>query len=275
MLNDIQPIVKAYVMMRSTGLDADFAFNELQTHISGLDNDRRALLIEQLRQWESDQGIVNTLPNLGDDAEEDTDQTIPVKPDRPIKPLKAIKPIKAIKPLATAAANTCPKCGRDNETDAVFCAQCGTFISKERGQFETNTFDDQPGGVADPGYFSDQSYLVMVVKGLKQGYKLRPQNYEHDLMVGRSSGGTIAPDIDLAQHRGDELGVSRMHLSIAYDPHHHTLTITDLDSSNGTFVNDQRLHPREVRVLRHGDELRLAKLMLVVYFQHPQNAAND
>ncbi|PJF25755.1 MAG: hypothetical protein CUN53_11175 [Phototrophicales bacterium] len=62
-----------------------------------------------------------------------------------------------------------------------------------------------------------------------------------------------------------------MHLSLSYDPTNDTLSVTDLRSSNGSFVNNQRLHSHEVRVLRTGDELRLGKLVLGVVFQHPQS----
>jgi pSer/pThr/pTyr-binding forkhead associated (FHA) protein len=48
-----------------------------------------------------------------------------------------------------------------------------------------------------------------------------------------------------------------------------TVVIVDLDSVNHTYINGQRLHPKEVRVLRDGDELRLGKLSIKVTFKHP------
>jgi pSer/pThr/pTyr-binding forkhead associated (FHA) protein len=39
-----------------------------------------------------------------------------------------------------------------------------------------------------------------------------------------------------------------------------------MNSANGTFVNGQRLHPQEVRVLRHGDELRLGRMVFQTLF---------
>ena len=44
--------------------------------------------------------------------------------------------------------------------------------------------------------------------------------------------------------------------------------VTDMRSANGTHVNGQRLGPGEVRVLRHGDRLRLGKLEMAVTILH-------
>ena len=47
--------------------------------------------------------------------------------------------------------------------------------------------------------------------------------------------------------------------------------VSDLGSANGSFINGQRLLAKEIRVLRHGDELRLGKLVMTVSFRHPAN----
>ncbi|NJL93362.1 MAG: FHA domain-containing protein [Anaerolineae bacterium] len=46
-----------------------------------------------------------------------------------------------------------------------------------------------------------------------------------------------------------------------------TLTLVDNNSVNYTFINGERVHPHERRVVRDGDELRLGKLTLRVSFQ--------
>jgi pSer/pThr/pTyr-binding forkhead associated (FHA) protein len=101
-------------------------------------------------------------------------------------------------------------------------------------------------------------------------YRLRPQEKQHEIIVGRGSGGTLKPDVDLSPYGATELGVSRLHLSIRYNERYRTLSAADMGSSNGTTINGQRLHPDEKRVLRHGDEVRLGKLTLIVYFYRPK-----
>jgi pSer/pThr/pTyr-binding forkhead associated (FHA) protein len=59
------------------------------------------------------------------------------------------------------------------------------------------------------------------------------------------------------------LGVSRQHAAIRYTDS--TFTIEDLKSSNGTWVNENRLEPNQPRVLRNGDVIRLGQLIIFVY----------
>jgi pSer/pThr/pTyr-binding forkhead associated (FHA) protein len=61
-----------------------------------------------------------------------------------------------------------------------------------------------------------------------------------------------------------EKGVSRIHATI--ERSEDTLTITDLGSSNGTYLNGQRLIANQPRVLRDGDEIKFGKLVTHIYF---------
>lgn len=54
--------------------------------------------------------------------------------------------------------------------------------------------------------------------------------------------------------------VSRTHAELAWNGT--GFTLRDLDSANGTYVNDQRL-PATARLLRDGDELRFSKTIMV------------
>jgi pSer/pThr/pTyr-binding forkhead associated (FHA) protein len=58
-----------------------------------------------------------------------------------------------------------------------------------------------------------------------------------------------------------------LHLHVSYDARSHTICISDLGSANGTYINGQRLHPHEVRVLRDHDEMRLGKLVMLASFR--------
>jgi pSer/pThr/pTyr-binding forkhead associated (FHA) protein len=60
--------------------------------------------------------------------------------------------------------------------------------------------------------------------------------------------------------------VSRMHAGLRRQGD--TLVLTDLGSLNYTFINGQRVHPHEVRILRNGDELRIGQLKMRVYFRN-------
>lgn len=85
-------------------------------------------------------------------------------------------------------------------------------------------------------------------------------------VIGRESSTTLEADvIDLSPYGAREKGVSRLHAALHRSPR--TLAIEDMESSNGTWVNGQRLMPHEPHVLHDGDEIQLAGLVMHVAFQ--------
>src|SRR5688572_30548658 len=70
--------------------------------------------------------------------------------------------------------------------------------------------------------------------------------------------------LSLLPFGADRSGVSRKHAILRHEDHY--LTIEDLESTNGTRLNGQRLVPGDKRLLRHGDEILLGGLSLIVTF---------
>lgn len=60
----------------------------------------------------------------------------------------------------------------------------------------------------------------------------------------------------------DDSSVSRMHARFALD-REGKMTVRDLNSSNGTWLNGERLQPNESRVLQQGDHVRLGQMEFV------------
>src|SRR5437879_5553793 len=56
----------------------------------------------------------------------------------------------------------------------------------------------------------------------------------------------------------DHSQVSRLHATMEWD--HEQVVITDLGSTNGTFVNGERLAPNQQRRLRAGDKINVAQV---------------
>ncbi len=91
----------------------------------------------------------------------------------------------------------------------------------------------------------------------------------HGLTLGRHDPTEhLSVDVNLISFGGYRMGVSRRHMRIN-PPHQNTITIQDLGSSNGTYLNGQRLRFEERYGLCHGDELKLGDLTIYVYFVHP------
>jgi pSer/pThr/pTyr-binding forkhead associated (FHA) protein len=81
-------------------------------------------------------------------------------------------------------------------------------------------------------------------------------------IIGRSDAQSVyPPDIDLAPLQGRDRGVSRRHAALV--TYGGELHILDLDSVNGTFVNNKRLLPESPYALRHGDRILLGDFELL------------
>jgi FHA domain len=65
-----------------------------------------------------------------------------------------------------------------------------------------------------------------------------------------------APNVDVVIH---SRFVSKLHAHIAF-PEGETLTVTDLDSQNGTFINGERLTPRSRTAIANGDILSFGEV---------------
>jgi pSer/pThr/pTyr-binding forkhead associated (FHA) protein len=84
-----------------------------------------------------------------------------------------------------------------------------------------------------------------------------------EVLIGRQdpvSG--IFPDVDLTPHEGEEGGVSRKHARLTVEGDR--LFIEDLDSTNFTFVNKQKLAPGTRHPLNDGDEIRCGRVALIL-----------
>jgi len=82
-----------------------------------------------------------------------------------------------------------------------------------------------------------------------------------EILIGRSDPvRDIYPDVDLALYGGEQAGVSRLHLRMVYRPE--GVQIEDLNSTNFTYLNGQRLQPGQWYPLQPGDILRLGRLTL-------------
>jgi serine/threonine protein kinase len=83
-------------------------------------------------------------------------------------------------------------------------------------------------------------------------------------ILGRLDG-AFQPDIDFGAREGAKFGVSRLHAEIEIKDDGR-VEISDLDSTNGTWVNGQQISPEESMRLNHGDMIRVGTVNLQVTF---------
>ncbi len=112
--------------------------------------------------------------------------------------------------------------------------------------------------------FRQQNELVLMAKGYSDKLILRVNN---KLILGRKADADEidGADVDLNVFDAYARGVSKQHAVIEFDGR--VLTIRDLDSRNGTFINMQAVAPNSHRVLRDNDVIHLGNLELLVHFQ--------
>ena len=90
-------------------------------------------------------------------------------------------------------------------------------------------------------------------------------NSQDEFLIGRKMEESPEPFCDLTNLGGYLLGLSRRHAkvrrtAIGYE-------IIDLSSTNGTWLNDQRLIPHKPYPLTSGSQLRLGRMRFVILFR--------
>ncbi|MBZ0280503.1 MAG: FHA domain-containing protein [Anaerolineae bacterium] len=86
------------------------------------------------------------------------------------------------------------------------------------------------------------------------------------IVMGRLDADTTEDvSLDLTPYEAHAKGVSRLHAVLHRTEG--TISIEDMESANGTFVNGRRLIPHQPHLLRDGDEIVLGTLSLRVAFQ--------
>lgn len=118
----------------------------------------------------------------------------------------------------------------------------------------------EPGTTA----LKNQRELLLVVRGLVERLEIEE---EKPLTLGRVDVRVkkVRPDVDLTPYGALERGVSRQHVRLHIDKDH--LYVTDLDSTNGTFLGGKRLEANVATQLRKGDELLIGRLPIQILFR--------
>jgi hypothetical protein len=93
------------------------------------------------------------------------------------------------------------------------------------------------------------------------GAEITLSSGKSEILLGRTDPvRNIYPDVDLTLHGGELNGVSRMHARLEMQGNE--ITIEDLNSTNYTFLNRQKLEPGQRYPIQSGDEIRLGLLRM-------------
>jgi hypothetical protein len=102
---------------------------------------------------------------------------------------------------------------------------------------------------------------LVVMRGQKIGMEF--PIYAEDNFIGRSDEKPV--DIDLEdQEPPDRVWCSRQHALLHYDEANGKITLEDLNSSNGTWVNRDRVYPGQPRQLFVNDRIQIGTVHLAL-----------
>jgi ribosomal protein L32 len=194
----------------------------------------------------------------------------------------AAKPPEPAKPAAAPTLSNqqvCPTCGHRNRPGVLICENCGTSLVGKQTvmgtrdlirEQETSKEDQKLDAAAvkavesaGTSIFTEDMVLRIEIEGGSTPMLVYPKQ---EIIMGRrdpTTGGM--PDVDLTAYAGYRMGVSRRHAAVRLQDKQ--LHLSDLGSSNGTFINGARLIAHRPYQLRDGDEIRLGQMVLRIFFQ--------
>jgi len=202
--------------------------------------------------------------------------SVPPPPPIPISGPLVVAKVESV-PEQALEEGVCSHCGFRNDPGEKFCQNCGLQLwrtpvgadeaASSSSETSPSTRATLPAGqstdplVEEAGPGTGQAGFVgkIVIKYVHIEIALPVDKKE--LFIGRVDPvRDIHPDIDLVPYGAEANGVSRLHARlVAKDGQ---IYIEDLNSTNFTFLNQQRLQPGQLYALKPGDEFRLGLLML-------------
>jgi len=198
----------------------------------------------------------------------------------------------AAAPATTSGAVVCPQCGTQALPGEAFCENCGAPLNAPSRPVApvpappySTTIPPQP-SYSPPQPATPPSYQApsapVYTPPLAPAYTPPPAartNLAPARLVIAATGATLPlpaglqavvgradpvsqffPEIDMTPHGALDQGVGRRHARLFVSGGQ--AMVEDLDSTNGTLLNGQRLAPRQPQPLRDGDQLTFGKMVM-------------
>ncbi len=143
---------------------------------------------------------------------------------------------------------------KDNNDTAILPAD---VFKKHRRTSDTNQLRLYTDGI------QSKHEIVLLIRGMVERVELAK---DEQLVLGRVDGRMRHRiELDLTQYGAGDRGVSREHCTLYFE--NESIYISDLSSTNGTFINGIKLSPHVPQQLNKGDELILGRLIIQVLFR--------
>ena len=166
-----------------------------------------------------------------------------------------------------SSIKTCPICHSENDNNVMVCRHCGASLDEKKYSTITNpiikvNYSNKPKELyVDEAIIPKQGIAVYFAETTKP-FVVRT---DREFVVGRSLIQTSEPMLDLSDFDGFKMGLSRRHAMIRQAGSGYE--VIDLHSTNGTWLNDERLVPYAPYPLPSGSRLLLSRIRLYVFYR--------
>jgi hypothetical protein len=151
----------------------------------------------------------------------------------------------------------CPVCESPNHISLKDCQICGAALLPDlhhNAEYELTSL------------LHESFWVILASLQSQKQIRLQPQKTAVGLRLGRHDP-ELSIDVDLSAFTDIDLGISRVHALLEYDSLDQLIYLSDLNSRNGSFVNERRLEPEKPMRLRDGDTLRFGHLSLSFHIE--------
>jgi hypothetical protein len=157
----------------------------------------------------------------------------------------------------------------NNDFDGFKNPYADKTVTTRRNPRETGILGSDEGEIkrsaaqAGTSTLGDTREVILVVRGMIERVMIREQA---EVKLGRfEPAGRTMGELDLTPYGAMDRGVSRFHARIHIE--NNQLFITDMNSTNGTYIGGVKIAPNVATPLRKGDELTLGRLPIQVMFR--------
>ncbi len=164
----------------------------------------------------------------------------------------------------------CPVCKNKNERDAIVCRYCGASLDEYPTSAavttrNTGSFNNLPAKLGESTVETSipDNGIAIYIAGTPQPVFICS---DKEFVIGRKMGEDTSESIlDLSEFGGFNMGISRRHATIQRTETGYK--IIDLSSTNGTWLNDERLIPNKPYPLASEAELRVGRMRFLVRYR--------
>jgi hypothetical protein len=161
----------------------------------------------------------------------------------------------------------CPNCNNENEENASICRHCGAWLEDNPTKLVAS-LDKAEASSLQMESFIDAESIPEDGIGIHVAGETRPLYVpiSWQLIIGRTREDISASQafLDLTDMNAAAMGVSRRHAMIRRNTSGYE--ITDLSSTNGTWLNDEKLVPNKPYPFASGSQLRIGNMRLLVIY---------